>query len=173
MTKPPKQGPKRRRAETFAGLGSQLTGTAGGNPLTQSELAGSLGFLLRLANGVALGRLAERLEAVGLRQSTFSVLLIIDENPGLKQHEVGQALSIQQPNLVALISELVTAGLLVRQPCEDDRRANTLVLTERGKVVLGEARVAHAGNEAAIVEAVAPLPTEAFRETLLRILRMN
>lgn len=173
MTEKRKRTPKRRRAETFAGLGSQLTDGNGRTPLTQSELAGSLGFLLRLANGVALGRLGERLEAVGLRQSTFSVLLIIDENPGLKQHEVGQALSIQQPNLVALVSELVTAGLLVRQPCEDDRRANTLVLTERGKEVLGEARAAHTRNEAAISEAVGPLPEEAFRATLLRILRMR
>lgn len=168
-----KRAPRRGRPETFAGLSGQLKPGAARGPLAQSELAGSLGFLLRLANGVALGCLAERLDAVGLRQSTFSVLLIVDENPGLKQHEVGEALSIQQPNLVALVSELVSAGLLARLPCEDDRRANILALTEHGRSVLAEARAAHARNEAALEKSLDPVSAEEFRQTLLRILRMD
>jgi DNA-binding MarR family transcriptional regulator len=172
MTDDTRRPPKRRRAETFAGLGEQLSHGAAAGPLKQSELAGSLGFLLRLANGVALGKLAERLEAVGLRQSTYSVMLIVHENPGLKQHEVGEALSIQQPNLVALVSELVSAGLIARLPCEEDRRANILALTEQGEAVLARAREAHAENEAALESALSPIPADAFRETLQRILRM-
>ena len=168
-----RRSPRRKRTETFAGLSGQLRPGAAQSPLAQSELAGSLGFLLRLANGVALGRLAERLDAAGLRQSTFSVLLIVDENPGLKQHEVGEALSIQQPNLVALVSELVSAGLLARLPCEDDRRANILALTDHGRSVLADARTAHTQNEAALEKALDPVSAEEFRQTLLRILRMD
>lgn len=173
MTDEQKRTPRRGRTETFAGLGGQLRPGAAQGPLAQSELAGSLGFLLRLANGVALGRLAERLEAAGLRQSTFSVLLIVDENPGLKQHEVGDALSIQQPNLVALVHELVSAGLLTRLPCDEDRRANILALTAQGRIVLDEAKAAHACNEEALEKALAPMSKDEFRRTLLRILSMD
>ncbi len=173
MTDEQKRAPRRRRTETFAGLSSQLTDGAHPGRLTQSELAGSLGFLLRLANGVALGRLAERLEAAGLRQSTYSVMLIVEENPGLKQHEVGDALSIQQPNLVALVSELVAAGLIARLPCQDDRRANILALTEKGRTTLAEAKAAHARNESAVESALAPLSASDFRAALLRLLQMQ
>jgi len=173
MTDEQKRIPRRRRVETYADLSNQLKPEAGQSPLAQSALAGSLGFLLRLANGVALARLAERLETVGLRQSTFSVLLIVQENPGLKQHEVGQALSIQQPNLVALVTELVSAGLLTRQPCEDDRRANILSLTEKGRSVLAAATEVHDQNEAALETALSPVSAEEFRQILLRILQME
>jgi DNA-binding MarR family transcriptional regulator len=158
------------RPERFEGLASQLRADESGSRLAASDLAGSLGFLLRLANGVAMGQLAQRFEALGMRQSLYSVMLIIHENPGLKQQEVGQTLSIQQPNLVSLVNELVNQGLIQRTINADDRRSYSLVLTPAGRQRLAQANRAHAENERRLAEAIAPLTVEQFRAALMRIL---
>jgi DNA-binding MarR family transcriptional regulator len=116
-----------------------------------------------------MGQLAQRFEPLGMRQSLYSVLLIIAENPGLKQQEVGQTLSIQQPNLVSLVNELVNEGLVQRTVNAEDRRSYSLVLTAAGKQRLAQANRAHAENERRLAEAIAPLTVEQFRAALLRI----
>jgi DNA-binding MarR family transcriptional regulator len=141
--------------------------------LGRSELATSLGFLLRLANGVAQGELSSRLSALGLRQSLFSVLLIIQENPGLRQQEVGQTLSIQQPNLVALVNQLIAEGLITRTINAQDRRSYSLYLTTTGERRLAEANRAHSAHERRLAEAVSPMSIDAFRAVLLRLLELS
>jgi DNA-binding MarR family transcriptional regulator len=162
--------PSGHRPERFDDLAAQLRSSGGGSRLAASELADSLGFLMRLANGVAQGELGQRFEALGMRQSLYSVLLIIHENPGLKQQEVGQTLSIQQPNLVSLINELAAEGLVERTVNVDDRRSYSLHLTQTGRQRLVQANRAHSENERRLAEAVAPLTVEQFRAALLRIL---
>lgn len=157
------------RPERFEGLASQLRPGEASSRLAASDLAGSIGFVLRLANGVAMGKLGQRFETLGMRQSLYSVLLIIAENPGLKQQEVGQTLSIQQPNLVSLVNELVNEGLVQRTVNAEDRRSYSLVLTAAGKQRLAQANRAHAENERWLAEAIAPLTVEQFRAALLRI----
>jgi DNA-binding MarR family transcriptional regulator len=157
------------KPERFEELASQLRPGEAGSRLGASELAASIGFVLRLANGVAMSQLAQRFEPLGMRQSLYSVLLIIAENPGLKQQEVGQTLSIQQPNLVSLVNELVNEGLVQRTVNAEDRRSYSLVLTASGKQRLTQANRAHAENERRLAEAIAPLTIEQFRAALLRI----
>ena len=168
--KQPGGRPMTHRPERFEGLAAQIRSAGeGGSRLGESGLANSIGFLLRLANGVTQGELAVRFGGLGLRTTLYSVMLIIHENPGLKQQEVGQSLSIQQPNLVALINELVSAGWVSRDVNADDRRSYSLSLTPAGRTRLAQAERTHAENERRLVEAIAPVPVEAFRAALLRI----
>lgn len=157
------------KPERFKELASQLRPGKAGSRLAASELATSIGFVLRLANGVSMGRLGLRFDPLGMRQSLYSVLLIIAENPGLKQQEVGQTLSIQQPNLVSLVNELASEGLVQRTVNAEDRRSYSLVLTAAGKQRLAHANRAHAEYERWLAEAIAPLTVEQFRAALLRI----
>jgi DNA-binding MarR family transcriptional regulator len=161
----------RQRPERFGEIADELrAGSRGKTRLATSELAGSLGFLLRLASGVALADLGARLEVLGMRTSLYSVLLIIGENPGLKQQDVGAALSIQQPNLVALVNQLVTDSLVDRQVVPDDRRSYALRLTPEGERRLALANEAHRAFEARLAEAIGPPSLPAIREGLMRIL---
>ena len=160
------------RSERFKDLAQELR-AAGDSRLVASELAGSFGFLLRLANGVAQEQLGRRLGALDLRPTLYSLLLIIHENPGLKQQEVGQTLSIQQPNLVALINELVSRGLVSRTINAEDRRSYSLNLSAAGAKLLQQARRAHEINERKIGEAVHPLTPAQFRDALIRILGIS
>lgn len=160
-------------SERFDGLADQIR-TSGPAPsrLAASPLAHSIGFLLRLANGVSQGELSANLDTVGIRQSLYSVLLIINDNPGLNQQEVGQTLSIQQPNLVALVNELVTEGLVVREVNAEDRRSYCLSLTAKGRARLAEANTLHEAFEQRLAKAVSPLTPEQFRAALRGILEM-
>ena len=159
-----------RARERFADLAEQFKSGDETSRLANSNLFDSVGFLLRVASGVAQARFAARLEKLGLRQSLYSVLLIIEENPGLKQQEVGQTLSIQQPNLVALINDLVGKGLVARSVNADDRRSYSLTLTSAGQSLLKSANAAHIDNEQALAKALAPLSVDQFREALVRVL---
>jgi DNA-binding MarR family transcriptional regulator len=164
---------KSSRPERFDALASQLGGAGEGSRLAESDLSQSIGFLIRLASGVAQGHLGEQFDQLGLRQSLYSVLLIIHENPGLKQQEVGEMLSIQQPNLVALINELLGAGMITRTVNADDRRSYSLFLTPEGRARLTEANTIHARHEARLAKAVAPLKPAEFRAALVRISQMK
>jgi DNA-binding MarR family transcriptional regulator len=162
------------RPERFEGLAAQIRSAGNGaSRLAASDLAGSIGFLLHLANGVSQGQLGIRFEALGMRPTLYSVLLIIHENPGLKQQEVGQPRSIQQPNLVALVNELVGEGLVQRTVNAVDRRSYSLSLTAAGRSPLAQASRAHAENERRLAEAAAPIPLDAFRAALLRIVEIS
>jgi DNA-binding MarR family transcriptional regulator len=166
-----KKAPKpASRSERLEGLARQVAESDASNRLSGSELAHSLGFLLRLASGVAQGRVGARFEALDLRLSLYSVMLIIRENPGLKQQEIGRALSIQQPNLVALINELTERGLVRREVNAEDRRSYSLALTPAGEKLLTQADRLHSENERKLAEAVAPLKLEEFEAALKRIL---
>jgi len=164
---------RKQRTERFGGIAHELrAGQRGKTRLATSELAGSLGFLLRLASGVALAELGARFEALGMRTSLYSVLLIIGENPGLKQQDVGAALSIQQPNLVTLVNQLATEGLVNREVVPDDRRSYALSLTPEGERRLALANDAHREFEARLAEAVGPANLPAVRDSLMRVLDM-
>jgi DNA-binding MarR family transcriptional regulator len=158
------------RADRFEGLAKQVRPGAGDGKLAHSNLSHSIGFLLRLASGVSQGRIGAKLEALDLRLSLYSVMLIIRENPGLKQQEVGRTLSIQQPNLVALINELSTRGLVRREVNAGDRRSYSLALTPQGEKLLLQADKLHNENEAKLSAAIAPLKLEEFEAALRRVL---
>ncbi|MDP3740018.1 MAG: MarR family transcriptional regulator [Hyphomonadaceae bacterium] len=170
--KSPPKSRKSRSHERFGGLAEQVRFGKDSSPLATSGIRDSIGFMLRVASGVAQTRFGARLDKLGLRQSLFSVLLIIDEEPGLKQQEVGQTLSIQQPNLVALINELVQRGLVARSVNSEDRRSYSLTLTPAGQTLLRQANSAHTENEQALAKALGSLSVSEFRAALVRILGM-
>ena len=91
----------------------------------------------------------------GLRMITFSVLSIIDENPGIRQSGVAELLVIERPNMVVIIDELEQAMLIQRDRSEQDRRAYELRITDTGKTRLEQARQAVIQHEARMCKDIA------------------
>ncbi len=96
------------------------------------------GYALRRAANATAAELASRLGALGLRQSEFSALMLIAENPGVTASAVGRALDIQRANMVPLLNRLESGGLIARRPL--DGKSLGLDLTDEGRRVLGQAR---------------------------------
>jgi DNA-binding MarR family transcriptional regulator len=113
------------------------------------------GYALRRAANATAAELAGRLSEVGLRQSEFSVLMLVAENSGVTASALGRALDIQRANMVPLLNRLEDAGLIARAPI--DGKSFGLDLTEAGRARLGEARQVVEAFEA---ELIARVPAE-------------
>ncbi len=107
------------------------------------RLTGYLGYALRRAHMVAVAKFLEAFQELDLRPTQLAVLLIIHENPGIRQTEVCEALGIQKANFVPLLNELERRGLALRKSVAGDRRASALHLTPLGNVTVQRAHVIH------------------------------
>lgn len=105
------------------------------------------GYHLRRASNAFGSDFARALAGTGMRQVTLGILSVIAANPGVNQGSVGKVLGIQRANMVALINELVDAGLIDRQTSKADRRAFELSVTAQGKAKLAESMKHIAAHE--------------------------
>ncbi|MDP2331416.1 MAG: MarR family transcriptional regulator [Reyranella sp.] len=99
-------------------------------------LEDSVGYLLRRAQIVVFQRFFELFAREALRPAQYSVLTVIEHNPGLSQTQLADALSIKKTNLVAMIDELEARSLARRMPTANDRRSRSLFLTPKGNALM-------------------------------------
>jgi DNA-binding MarR family transcriptional regulator len=99
-------------------------------------LEDSVGYLLRRAQIVVFQRFYEVFAEEEVRPAQYSVLTVIEHNPGLSQTRLADALGIKKTNLVAMIDELEERSLARRMPTENDRRSHALFLTPKGNALM-------------------------------------
>ena len=113
-----------------------------------------LGYALRRAQIAVFRDFFSAFENFDIRPGQYSILTIIERNPGLKQSEVSEALSIKRTNFVAMIDELEMRKLVRRASTPNDRRSYALVLTEAGKRLMTELHAVSQRHELRIVAAL-------------------
>ena len=106
-----------------------------------------LGYTLRRAQMASVGEFLEAFKDIDIRPTQLAVLIIIRENPGIRQREVCEALGIQKANFVPLLNELERRGLTLRKPVAGDRRSLALHLTTLGNATLQRACQIHDAYE--------------------------
>ena len=126
-----------------------------------------LGYVLRRAQIASVTGFLEAMKDVDLRPTQFAVLILIHQNPGVRQTEVCAALGLQKANFVPLLNELQRRGLAVRKEGVPDRRSSALHLTEHGEAVLQRASELHTQWEGRLVERLGA----GGREQLLELLK--
>ena len=102
-----------------------------------------------------------------IRPAQFSVLVVIEANPGLSQADLADALGIQRPRLVLVLDDLERRGLTRRLRLPRDRRYHSLALTREGLRKLKRIKSLAALHEARLEEVLGP----GKRDVLLPILR--
>jgi DNA-binding MarR family transcriptional regulator len=102
-------------------------------------LPGQLGYVLRRAQLAVVQSYAGSFAEAGLRPGQYSVLAVLDGNPGLSPSVVADALAINRTNFVPLFDSLVRRGLAERRPAGASRRTHALYLTAAGKALLDHA----------------------------------
>lgn len=125
-------------------------------PLTDSVLVDDLSFLLARANALSLVAGNAALVEHGLRARSYSVLALAAGDQRPSQRELAEFLRLDPSQVVALVDELQTRGLVVRRPDPADRRANVVIATAEGLALQGRAersareaeRIAHASLDA-------------------------
>jgi DNA-binding MarR family transcriptional regulator len=78
-------------------------------------------------------------EPFGLRPVEFTVLSLINENPGSSLARLAQALAVTAPNITMWIDRLEERGLVQRERSETDRRAQHLDVTATGRQLVAKA----------------------------------
>ena len=116
-------------------------------PLDISALTDNLGFRIHILDLRMMKTLSERCAVHGLTPGAASVLMIIQQNPGVRHGELADALLIQRPNMTKLMKRLETQGLIKRLPAQKDRRHVALGLTPKGETAVAAARAEFAAHD--------------------------
>jgi len=141
--------------------------------LAQTGLPQNIGFVLRFAQAAVWSDLVKALQPFNVRPVHYSVLLILTAAPGARQQEIGEALSIQRPNLVALIDELEERGILLRQPHPEDRRSHALCLTDEGVALLAKLKRVQQAHERRLNALFSGEERRALLDGLARLARLT
>ena len=107
--------------------------------ITDGTLRRNIGYNMKRAFYVIKSDLVKTLKPHGLRRLTYTALVLIVDNPGLRQRQLAQAMDIEHPNLVKILDELQDLRLITRKPVQHDRRVHALHATKTGLAVYGQA----------------------------------
>lgn len=100
--------------------------------LDQSSLLVLVGYNCRQAYLSIMPLFLKRMAKYALRPVDYTVITLINANPGMTQKRLSQAINVSPPNLATLLDRLEERGLVVRQRNPNDKRSQVLVLTAEG-----------------------------------------
>lgn len=140
--------------------------------IRMGELSELLGYSLKRAQLRIFDDFIRCVASLNLTPAQFSVLLLIDRNPGRNQTEIANTLGILRPNFVAMLDGLEGRELCVRVRSANDRRSHILMLTDKGRTILARAKkLVATKHEARLNEVLGPANRAALLEMLATIAR--
>jgi DNA-binding MarR family transcriptional regulator len=147
-------------------------GSADSNPLQLGELSELLGYTLKRAQLKVFEDFLRCVASLQLTPAQFSVLVLLENNPGRNQTEIANTLGILRPNFVSMLDGLESRGLCARIRSTNDRRSHNVVLTDRGRSVLARAkRLVATKHEARLNKVLGPTDRAALLSMLTKLAR--
>jgi len=141
-------------------------------PIELGELTGFAGYALKRAQLKIFEDFLHCVAPLQLTPAQFSVLLLLDKNPGRNQTEIANTLGILRPNFVSMLDALESRDLCTRMRSTNDRRSHILMLTDKGRAVLARAKkLVATKHEARLSELLGPANRAALLEMLATIAR--
>jgi DNA-binding MarR family transcriptional regulator len=111
-----------------------------------------LGYFLRRLQVSVFKDFIRTLAPMDVRPAQYSVLLLIEANPGRSQAAIGQALDIERARLARLLHGLEGRGWIERRAADGDGRSHSLYLTRGGEKALVRIKALTARHEAWLAE---------------------
>jgi DNA-binding MarR family transcriptional regulator len=140
--------------------------------IKMGELSELLGYSLKRAQLRVFEDFLRCVSSLNLTPAQFSVLLLIDRNPGRNQTEIANTLGILRPNFVAMLDGLEGRELCARVRSANDRRSHILMLTDKGRSILARAKkLVETKHEARLNEVLGPANRAALLEMLATLAR--
>jgi len=138
--------------------------------LQLGELSELLGYAMKRAQLKVFEDFLRCVAPLQLTPAQFSVLLLLDRNPGRNQTEIANTLGILRPNFVAMLDGLENRGLCERVRSASDRRSHILLMTDKGRAVLARAKkLVATRHEARLNELLGPANRVALLDMLAKI----
>ena len=124
--------------------------------LALGQLNNHLGYFLRRLQIWVFQDFIQTLATIKVRPAQYSVLLIIEANPGRSQAAIAQTLSIERARLVRLLHELERRKWVSRRASGSDARSHSLHLTADGRKALAKIKSLAEQHEAQLAKFVGP-----------------
>jgi DNA-binding MarR family transcriptional regulator len=131
-----------------------------------AELNGRLGYFVRRIQVWIFQDFIRTLARIDISPAQYSVLVVIDANPGLSQAELAVALGIERARLVRLLHRLERRKLTQRLTSPADARRHALRLTREGQRALARATALAEQHEAGVRKKLGPENYRMLIETL-------
>ena len=128
-----------------------------------------IGYVLRRAQLVVFQDFFAAFAPFDIRPAQFSVLTVIERNPGLTQSQVAEALGIKRTNFVGMLDGLEVRGLTERRPAARDKRSYALYLTAEGAALMRRLKPVLKAHESRMVAKVGTQGREALLALLHEI----
>lgn len=122
--------------------------------LSLGQLNHHLGFFLRRLQIWVFQDFIQTLAPMKVRTAQYSVLLIIETNPGRSQAAIGQTLGIERARLARLLHELERRKWISRHASGSDARKHSLHLTAEGEKALAKIKNLAEQHEVRLAERV-------------------
>jgi DNA-binding MarR family transcriptional regulator len=137
--------------------------------LDQSRLMHLVGYAASRASIELKKTFARHLGPLDLKAVEFSVLVLVASNPQVNQKQLGQALDVSAPNLAVTLDRMVERGWVERVRSTQDRRAQHVHLTARGRELTQQAEKIAATMENASLRMLSPAERALLIELLLKV----
>jgi DNA-binding MarR family transcriptional regulator len=129
-------------------------------------LSQSVTHLLHRVLQLALDYHAEASGPMGLTQRQYTVLAAAGAADGVSQSDLVRATGIDRSTLADLVARMMAKGLLERERSATDARANTVRVSQAGKLALTEGGKPAARSDARLLDLLPPKKRETFVKTL-------
>jgi DNA-binding MarR family transcriptional regulator len=136
------------------------------DPIKLGVLNDHLGYFVRRLQIWVFQDFMRALARLDIRPAQYSVLVIVEANPGLSQSDIAEFLGIERARLVHLLDRLEKRGLTERRASPKDRRSHALYLTREGQRALKKIKSLAAGHEADLATKLGPEKRKLLIETL-------
>jgi DNA-binding MarR family transcriptional regulator len=127
------------------------------------DLSNNLGYRIRRAQLWVFKDVSRQLAPFDISIAQFSVLSIINTNPGINQLAIASVLAIERAGLGRLVERLERQGLVARTASSTNRRYYVLHLTTAGAALLVRLRSLIAQHEKALAQ---KLGSRAYKQLL-------
>ncbi|MHB0776338.1 MarR family winged helix-turn-helix transcriptional regulator [Halomonas sp. WWR20] len=139
------------------------------DPLDQSRLTQFLGFRITRAELQIRRQFLDCVARFDLKPVDFSLLVLVDANPGTNQRQLAEVLDVSPPNLAIVVARLMKRDLLHQVRGQQDRRMQHLHLSAAGKSLLEHAEKAVQRMEARLLAHIGAEHGEALLQGLDRL----
>jgi DNA-binding MarR family transcriptional regulator len=134
--------------------------------LSLGVLDGHLGYFLRRIQVWVFQDFLKTLSKLDVRPAQYSVLAVIEANPGLSQSDLADFLGIERARLVRMLDRLEKRGFAKRKASPRDRRSHALFLTSEGQKALKRIKTVAQQHEANLAEKLGTENRKAMVEML-------
>lgn len=137
--------------------------------LRDSALAREIEFLNARARSIGSALANELLLEFGLRVRSYSVLALACGGLRPTQRQLAEFLRLDPSQIVALVDELESAGLVRREPDPGDRRTKVVVATAEGEQRYVGAQAATARAEDVALSGLTAAERATLRELMTKV----